>query len=131
MTTFPLEGPEGKRHVTLLDTIEPLDHISRVKWVLEAGRSLQIRGHMKCIGHPLLNDSRYGDDKIVRGGRLLSHQAFINKSFERGPRQALHHRTLGFRHPETGEEMQFPAPVPPDMWDRIERRRTYSQGNSK
>ncbi|MDX5361603.1 MAG: RNA pseudouridine synthase, partial [Alphaproteobacteria bacterium] len=31
------------------------------------------------------------------------------------PRQALHAATLGFRHPRTGEEMRFSAPLPEDM----------------
>ena len=33
----------------------------------------------------------------------------------RFPRQALHAATLGFTHPETGEEMAFEAPLPADM----------------
>ncbi len=131
MTTFPLDGPEGKRAVTHYDTIEPLAHISVVKCVLETGRTHQIRVHMKSIGHPLFNDSRYGGDKILRGVRSSTYQAFINNCFELCPRQALHARTLGFRHPETGEEMFFTAPVPPDMSALIERWRTYSQGLSK
>ena len=34
---------------------------------------------------------------------------------ERIPRPALHSHRLTFRHPITGQEMSFTAPVPPDM----------------
>lgn len=131
MTTFPLDSPEGKRAVTHYDTLEPLAHVSVVKCVLETGRTHQIRVHMKSIGHPLFNDARYGGDKILRGVRSSTYQAFINNCFELCPRQALHARTLGFRHPHTGEEMFFTAPLPEDMSMLIERWRTYSQGLSK
>ena len=131
MTTFPLDGPEGKRAVTHYDTIESLAYVSVVKCVLETGRTHQIRVHMKSIGHPLFNDARYGGDKILRGVRSSTYQAFINNCFELCPRQALHARTLGFRHPHTGEEMFFTAPLPEDMSMLIERWRTYSQGLSK
>ena len=42
------------------------------------------------------------------------------------PRQALHARTLGFRHPVSGEEMDFEAPWPADFASLIERWRTYT-----
>ncbi len=129
MTTFPLDGPDGKRAVTHYELIESLGHVSMVKCVLETGRTHQIRVHMKSIGHPLFNDARYGGDKILRGTQSSSYQAFVNKNFDICPRQALHARTLGFKHPETGEEMFFTAPVPPDMTDMIERWRTYAKGS--
>ena len=33
--------------------------------------------------------------------------------------------TLGFKHPVTGQEMDFSAPLPPDMTALIERWRSY------
>ncbi|MCM1067851.1 MAG: RluA family pseudouridine synthase [Muribaculaceae bacterium] len=130
MTTFPLDGPEGKRAVTHYSTIEPLGHLSVVKCVLETGRTHQIRVHMRSLGHPLFNDARYGGDKILRGVQSSSYQAFINNCFALCPRQALHARTLGFRHPHTGEEMFFTAEVPADMTALIERWRVYAQGST-
>jgi 23S rRNA pseudouridine1911/1915/1917 synthase len=41
------------------------------------------------------------------------------------PRQALHAKTLGFKHPETGEFMKFDSPIPQDMTDCIEKWRSY------
>lgn len=126
MTTFPLDGPEGKRAVTHYETIEDLGHVSVVKCVLETGRTHQIRVHMRSLGHPLFNDARYGGDKVLRGVQSGSYQAFVNNCFELCPRQALHARTLGFRHPETGEEMFFTSEIPADMSALIEKWRTYS-----
>ena len=45
----------------------------------------------------------------LRAGEVAAEAA---NSF---PRQALHAATLGFIHPVTGEELQFEAPLPPDM----------------
>lgn len=131
MTTFSLDGPEGKRAVTHYAVTEPLGHLSVVKCVLETGRTHQIRVHMRSLGHPLFNDARYGGDKILRGVRSSTYQSFINNCFELCPRQALHARTLGFRHPETGEEMFFTAPVPADMTALIEKWRTYNRGTNQ
>ncbi len=128
MTTFPLDGPEGKRAVTHYEVIEPLAHVSLVKCVLETGRTHQIRVHMKSLGHPLFADARYGGDKVLRGVSSSTYLAFINNCFDLCPRQALHARTLGFVHPETGQEMFFSAPIPADMQALIDRWRTYSAG---
>ncbi len=124
MTVFP-DGNEGKHAVTHYHTIEPLGHVAVVKCVLETGRTHQIRVHMRHIGHPLFNDARYGGDQILRGERSASYKQFINNCMEICPRQALHARTLGFVHPETGEEMFFEAPVPVDMTSLIEKWRRY------
>lgn len=128
MTTFPLDGPEGKRAVTHYKVMEQFAHVSVVKCVLETGRTHQIRVHMKHLGHPLFNDARYGGDKALRGVNSSSYQAFVKNCFELCPRQALHARTLGFKHPETGEEMFFTAPLPSDMELLIDRWRTYTAG---
>lgn len=125
MAVFP-EGDQGKHAVTHYEVIEPLGHVAVVKCRLETGRTHQIRVHMKHIGHPLLNDSRYGGDAILRGIRSASYTRFVKNCFEICPRQALHARTLGFVHPATGKEMFFESPVPDDMTQMIERWRTFS-----
>ncbi len=67
------------------------------------GRTHQIRVHLKSIGYPVVGDKRYGSKKSsARGAPFLS-------------RQALHAHILGISHPETGEAMQFIAPLPEDM----------------
>ena len=70
---------------------------SLVRLRLETGRTHQIRVHMKAIGHPLLGDFLYNPDYRFIG------------------RQALHSYTVAFRHPITGEAMEFTAPMPEDF----------------
>ena len=65
--------------------------------VLETGRTHQIRVHMASIGHPLLGDEVYGRGK---------------SPFHHLEGQTLHAMVLGFRHPSTGEYMEFEAPLP-------------------
>ncbi len=129
MTVFP-DGDMGKHAVTHYETIESFGYVSVVKCVLETGRTHQIRVHMKHIGHPLLNDARYGGDQILRGTTSAKYRQFVNNCFELCPRQALHARTLGFVHPETGKEMFFTSPIPSDMISMIEKWRTYIVANS-
>lgn len=64
---------------------------------LETGRTHQIRVHMKHIGHPLPGDFLYNPDTSVI------------------KRQALHSYKLQFRHPISGDLLQFTAPLPDDM----------------
>ncbi|MCM1503682.1 MAG: RluA family pseudouridine synthase [Muribaculum sp.] len=125
MAVFP-DGDHGKHAVTHYSTIKPLGYVSVVKCVLETGRTHQIRVHMKHIGHPLFNDARYGGDAILRGTTSAKYRQFVANCFEACPRQALHARTLGFVHPDTGEEMFFSAPIPPDITKLIERWENYN-----
>lgn len=126
MAVFPA-GDYGKHAVTHYETVENLGHVSLVKCVLETGRTHQIRVHMRHIGHPLFNDVRYGGDQVLRGVPSATYKAFVKGCMDLCPRQALHARTLGFRHPVTGVEMDFSAPIPPDMQAMIDRWREYAQ----
>lgn len=119
------DGSQGKHAVTHYDVLEPLGYASVVRCRLETGRTHQIRVHMKHIGHPLLNDSRYGGNEILRGERTAKYKQFIENCFKICPRQALHARTLGFQHPRTGKEMFFECDVPADMTSMIEKLRSY------
>lgn len=115
----------GKHAVTHYKVIEDFGYVSLVKCVLETGRTHQIRVHMQHIGHPLFNDSRYGGDKILKGLPTSKYKQFVENCFELCPRQALHARTLGFRHPLSGKEMDFEAPVPSDLQNLIEKWKDF------
>lgn len=116
---------QGKHAVTHYEVIERFGYVSIVKCVLETGRTHQIRVHMLSKGHPLFNDARYGGDKILKGTTFAKYRQFVENCFSVCPRQALHARTLGFRHPETGEEMNFECPVPEDMQALFDKWRAY------
>ncbi|MBR3357603.1 MAG: RluA family pseudouridine synthase [Solobacterium sp.] len=66
------------------------------EFMLETGRTHQIRVHMKYIGHPVMGDEKYG-----KKCSLMDTQG-----------QVLHAHRLTLVHPRTGEEMTFEAPLP-------------------
>lgn len=123
-TVFPDED-YGKPAVTHYKVLERFDYVTLVECRLETGRTHQIRVHMKHIGHPLFNDDVYGGDAILRGTTFSKYKQFINNCFQILPRQALHAKTLGFVHPETGEEMLFDSELAPDLAEVIEKWRNY------
>lgn len=90
----------GKPAVTHFKVLERFGDYTLIECRLETGRTHQIRVHMTSIGHPLVNDPKYGPKK---------QSPFAIEG------QALHSLSLVLRHPGTGEEMTFTAPVPEDM----------------
>lgn len=120
---------KGKHAVTHYEVLEDFGYVSVVKCVLETGRTHQIRVHFEHRGHPLFNDARYGGDRILKGTPSAKYKQFIENCFEICPRQALHARTLGFRHPKTGKEMDFEVPVPEDMTRLIGKWRIFRSAN--
>lgn len=100
---------KGGRHaVTHFKVIKRYDNFTLVKCILETGRTHQIRVHMKYIGHPLVGDPLYGPRKVIgKNG------------------QFLHAALLGFKHPRTGKEMFFEAPLPENfqkMLDKLDKQ---------
>jgi 23S rRNA pseudouridine1911/1915/1917 synthase len=69
----------------------------------KTGRTHQIRVHLKHIGYPIVSDDKYVGRKMDR----LDHRFC--------PRQFLHAAKLGFNHPETGNWVEFEAPLPEDL----------------
>ena len=128
MTVLPPDSPEGKPAVTHYHVMERFGYVTLVQCILETGRTHQIRAHMRHIGHPLFSDLRYGGSEILRGLPTAKYRQFVENCFRLCPRQALHARTLGFRHPITGQDMDFSAPLPTDMQQLLERWRIYTMG---
>ncbi len=117
---------KGKPAVTHYKVIERLGYVSLLSCKLETGRTHQIRVHLKYIGHTLFNDERYGGDKILKGTTFSKYKQFVDNCFKVLPRQALHARTLGFKHPTTEKMMRFDSPIPEDIEKCIEKRQKYS-----
>jgi 23S rRNA pseudouridine1911/1915/1917 synthase len=124
MMVFP-DGSQGKTAVTHYRVLERFGYVTLVECELETGRTHQIRAHMKYIGHPLFNDARYGGNEILKGTTFTKYKQFVKNCFDICNRQALHARTLGFRHPATGEEMSFECPIPQDLSALLEKWRGY------
>lgn len=121
------EAEKGKTAVTHYKVLERLGYVTLVSCTLETGRTHQIRVHMKYIGHTLFNDERYGGDQILKGTSFSKYKQFVENCFKVLPRQALHARVLGFKHPVTGELLKFKAPIPEDMELCLEKWRNYSK----
>jgi len=86
--------------------------VSLVECRLLSGRTHQIRVHMAHKGHPLLGDPLYGRAGATRR-RALPEAA--RAALAALGRQALHAKTLGFRHPTTGQDLRFDSTLPPDI----------------
>ena len=130
MTVMSPDSGIGKPAVTHWKVIERFGYVTLVECILETGRTHQIRAHMKHIGHPLFGDERYGGSEILRGNRSSTYKAFIQNCFKICPRQALHAKTLGFVHPETGKQMDFDSEWPEDFSKLIDKWRVYIGGTA-
>lgn len=126
MDVFP-DGSYGKHAVTHYKVIERVGYVTLVQCKLETGRTHQIRAHMKYIGHPLFSDETYGGDRILKGTVFTKYKQFVENCFTMMPRQALHAKSLGFRHPSDGREMYFECGLPADFESVLEKWRAYSQ----
>lgn len=111
MNVFP-EGDYGKHAVTHYSVLKRYGYVTLVECKLETGRTHQIRAHMKYIGHPLFHDLEYGGDAILKGTTNAKYKRFIENCFALLDGQALHAKTLGFQHPETGEFIQLNSELP-------------------
>ncbi len=90
--------------------------VSLVECRLETGRTHQIRVHLASQGHPLLGDPLYGRGDAARLKALAAgHEAPPPLA-----RQALHARSLGFRHPTSGKALNFESEIPSDMKDLLD-----------
>ena len=86
----------GKQAITHYRVLERFARYTYMEFVLETGRTHQIRVHMASIGHPLLGDSLYSN----------------GKSPYKLQGQTLHAMTIGFIHPRTREYLEVTAPLP-------------------
>lgn len=125
MTVFPA-GDMGKHAVTNVKVIKRFGLVTLVECKLETGRTHQIRAHMKWIGHPLFHDLEYSGDRIVKGTTSASYKHFIENCFELIPGQALHAKSLGFVHPETGKWLQFDSELPEGFKLLLEKWERYT-----
>ena len=120
----------GKHAITHYRVIERFGYVTLIECQLETGRTHQIRVHLKHIRHNLFNDEAYGGNLILKGTTFTKYKQFVNNCFKILPRQALHAKSLGFKHPATGKEMFFDTPLPDDMQEVILKWRGYGKSNS-
>lgn len=87
--------PDGRPAVTHFEVLERFADYTLIKCRLETGRTHQIRVHLAYINRPVAGDPVYGPRKTLAGQG-----------------QFLHAAVLGFKHPTTGEQLRFEAPLP-------------------
>ncbi|MDH3255803.1 MAG: RluA family pseudouridine synthase [Acidobacteriota bacterium] len=99
----------GRPARTTFKTLAKTADVALLEIGLETGRTHQIRVHLKHTGHPLVGDPVYGE------ARWKSLPKTRQKPLREFARPALHAWRLAFHHPETGERVEFTAPVPRDL----------------
>ncbi len=93
-TTFRVD-PNGKASETYYKVIKTDDKHSLVELKPTTGRTHQLRVHMKYLGHPILGDPVYGDEKADRlylhaskleitlpGGKRVTFEAELPEEFK-------------------------------------------------
>lgn len=99
---------DGGRPAVTRYKVEAFDgSLSLVRLWPRTGRTHQIRVHLANLGHPIVGDPVYG--------RSRAHTAAIVS------RQALHARSLRFRHPSSGVDVQYDAPIAADLTPLVHR----------
>ena len=86
----------GKLAITHYNVLKRFDGYCLVEFVLETGRTHQIRVHSKHLGHPIVGDKTYG----------IKNQKFKLDG------QLLHAYKLELTHPSTGERLSFECKLP-------------------
>lgn len=97
----------GRPSTSEYKVLERFSQYTLLQVKLLTGRTHQIRVHFSYIQHPVAGDPLYGPLKKTPG--LDS--------------QALHAHLLGFKHPSSGEYMEFSSPLPTDFQIVLERLR--------
>ncbi|MBE5755980.1 MAG: RluA family pseudouridine synthase [Clostridiales bacterium] len=87
---------EGKRAITHYNVVKRFTNYCLVEFVLETGRTHQIRVHSKYLGHPIVGDKTYG----------IKNQKFNLEG------QLLHAYKLELTHPTSGKRMSFECEIP-------------------
>ena len=92
-TDSPVKGKDAK---TSYHVLKQMDGYALLDVRIYTGRTHQIRVHMSSIGHSLLGDPVYGSKDVRFPDATLM----------------LHAWKLRIKHPATGEDMLFEAPIP-------------------
>ncbi len=107
--------PDGKHAITDYHVLERFPYLSLVRLRLHTGRTHQIRVHLAHIHHPVFGDPTYNGKRIQYGPGTARQKAEVQSMLDILKRQALHARTIGFRHPATGAETWCESALPEDM----------------
>lgn len=102
----------GRDAITHWQTLERLGNYSLMQFILETGRTHQIRVHCAAQGHPLLGDRIYSSNRSLK----------VNLSG-----QALHARQLSLKHPISEDLITAIAPIPDEFSKLLQVLRSRNQ----
>lgn len=91
-----VNGENPREAVTHYEVLQRFPRFTYMKFLLETGRTHQIRVHCAYAGHPVAGDDVYGPKKC----------------FTELQGQCLHAKKLGFIHPATQAYMEFDSELP-------------------
>lgn len=100
-------GHGAKEAITNFKVLAQAGRWSLLRVNLETGRTHQIRVHMKFIRHPIAGDAAYGNPSLAAPLGLR--------------RPWLHARRLSLIHPVDERELDFSAPVPPELREVLDK----------
>ena len=106
---------DGKEAITYVKSIESYGGYSLLDVEIETGRTHQIRTHLAHKKLPLIGDKTYNTRKIIAKDTPDELKNFI-RSF---PRQALHAHKIGFKLPDTEDDVVFESKIPKDFRELI------------
>ncbi len=98
--------PGGRAAVTRYRVREVVGGFSLLEVRPATGRTHQIRVHLASVGHPIVGDRVYSRRRAP----------FLDRQF-------LHACSLAFRHPTTGELLEFTSPLPQDLQEALREAR--------
>jgi len=117
-------GGRSREATTLYHTAEVLGGWSLMELHPHTGRTHQLRVHMLHIGTPIIADKLYTGQRTFKKSEIPG----VSAEDDTPPlisRQALHAFRLTIRHPVSGKEMQFEAPLPSDMQNTLDALREH------
>lgn len=94
---------DGKEAITHFKVLKRYNGFTLLEVKIETGRTHQIRVHLSEIGYPIVGDEVYSNGKNPFGVKG----------------QMLHAEKLELKHPRTGKDLTFEAPVPKYFEDII------------
>jgi 23S rRNA pseudouridine1911/1915/1917 synthase len=100
----------GRPALSLYKVRQRFERYTLLDVEIKSGRTHQIRVHLQWLKHPVVGDETYGDgrDKTIQNPVVRAAITRLGRFF-------LHAERLGFRHPRTGERLNFSVPMPDEL----------------